>query len=186
MKPIIRNYAKEINDLHKEVFGAAKMTLEKAIKAGELLVKCKAGMPHGEWMSWMEDNLEFSQQQASRYMRAYDRRDSLKLLSESNFGGWERALIEHKPKPKQEVEEESEMDEDVPPFSEEQEVSGLEDARPEENIVDVEEDQGGEVVEDSVILKQLKKYWAMADSYDKELFIDWLKSRKEIKNGENN
>jgi hypothetical protein len=100
----------------------------------------------------------------------------------------EQSLIEHKPKPKPEIEEE-EVDEDIPTLtvgdeqeaiSEEQEVSGLEDARPEENIVDAEEDQGDEVVEDSVVLKQLKKYWSMADLYEKELFIDWLKSRKEI------
>jgi len=63
-----------------------------------------------QWMPWMEKNLKFSQQQASRYMRAFDRKDSLKLLSESNFGGWERALIEHKPKPKQEVEEDERID----------------------------------------------------------------------------
>jgi len=61
-------------------------------------------------MSWMGVNLKFSQAQASRYMRAFDRKDSLKLLSESNFGGWERALIEHKPKPKQEVEEDERID----------------------------------------------------------------------------
>jgi hypothetical protein len=54
-------------------------------------------------------------------------------------------------------------------------IDGLPMARPEENIVNGEENEQDEIIEDSVVLKQLKKYWAMADSYDKELFINWIK-----------
>lgn len=60
----------------------------------------------------------------------------------------------------------------------EQVINGLEMARPEENIVDGEKEEQDEIIEDSVVLKQLKKYWAMADSFDKELFIKWVKEEK--------
>jgi hypothetical protein len=72
---VVKNYIEEINGLHEEIFGAVKMTLDKAIRIGELLVKCKADQPHGEWMNWMEKNLKFSDQTARNYMKVYEIRE---------------------------------------------------------------------------------------------------------------
>lgn len=108
-KDTTKNYIKEINNLHKKIFGNVRTTLEKAIKIGQLLIECKQEIPHGEWLHWMNINLKFSQEQARRYMRAYGRRDNLKSVSETDLGGWEKLLIEHKPK--QEVIEEDDIDE---------------------------------------------------------------------------
>jgi hypothetical protein len=94
---LMKSKAEEINRLHKDW---QRTTLDKFIQIGKLLTQCKETIDHGEWMQWMKGNLSFSQQMASVYMRAYERRDDPKLLSDSNLMGLERALIEHKPKKK--------------------------------------------------------------------------------------
>jgi hypothetical protein len=52
-------------------------------------------LPHGEWMDWMEKNLEFSDRKAEQYMKAFDRKDELKIEATSILkSGWWK-LIEH-------------------------------------------------------------------------------------------
>ncbi len=61
-------------------------------------------------------------------------------------------------------------------------VEGLAMARPEENIVQEKFEETEP--EDTPIIKQLKKYWGMANIYEKELFMGYLK--KEGYCGNNN
>ena len=53
------------------------MTLQKAIRIGELLTGIKSGMKHGGWLPWVEKNLPFEHDTATRYMRIYERRDEI-------------------------------------------------------------------------------------------------------------
>ena len=101
---VVKNYIQEINHLHGEIFGAVRMTLDKAIRIGELLVKCKADIPHGEWMQWMKDNLEFSRFSAERYMKVYEHKAEVKMSSLLNLWEAEQALVEHKPEKRAEEE----------------------------------------------------------------------------------
>ena len=68
----------EIRRLHAQVLVAARTTLAKAIRIGELLTKQKASLKHGEWLAWVETNLPFTQASASNYMRCYQRQEELK------------------------------------------------------------------------------------------------------------
>ncbi len=54
------------------------MTLDKAIRIGELLQEQKAGLKHGEWLPWVKENLPFSERLARDYMRFYNKREELK------------------------------------------------------------------------------------------------------------
>ena len=58
-------------------------------------------------------------------------------------------------------------------------VEGLAMARPEENIVEGEFEDDTEP-EEPLTVRKLKQYWEIADKYEKEIFLDWLKARKEI------
>ena len=61
----------EINKLHKEIVKLANISVEKAIKIGELLYKQKLNLNHGEFGKWIKDNLIFGTRQAERYMMIY-------------------------------------------------------------------------------------------------------------------
>ncbi len=71
----------EINTLHSEIGGYLKMTLDKAIRIGELLQDQKGDLKHGAWLPWVEGNLPFSERLAQDYMRFYDRREEIKNAS---------------------------------------------------------------------------------------------------------
>lgn len=69
--------ALEIIALHGEIITAARSTLDKAIRIGELLTEQKAQLKHGQWLPWVKGNLPFSHNTASRYMSVYARRDEI-------------------------------------------------------------------------------------------------------------
>lgn len=69
---------KKINLLHKEF---VKMTVEKALEIGKLLVEQKSKLGHGNWEDWMKAYLDFSSATAKRYMRLYEVRDELKSVA---------------------------------------------------------------------------------------------------------
>ena len=49
---------------------AAKGALQCALQAGGALLLAKDGVPHGEWMSWLRQNVQgLSSDQATRYMK---------------------------------------------------------------------------------------------------------------------
>lgn len=83
--------ANRINEAHRNaisVAAKAMMTgIERAIEVGRLLVEEKARHEHGEWIPWIDRNLDFDRMQAARYMRAFDNRDELqKKLSNETHG----------------------------------------------------------------------------------------------------
>lgn len=53
------------------------MSLEKAIRIGELLTEQKEGLKHGQWLPWIAANLPFSRQTVDNYKRCYEKRAKL-------------------------------------------------------------------------------------------------------------
>jgi hypothetical protein len=84
--------AGQINRLHREICAAARTTIEKAIRIGELLTKQKDSLNHGEWLPWLAANVEFSDRTARRYVGIFDRQDELILDSVSDLTTAYRAL----------------------------------------------------------------------------------------------
>jgi Protein of unknown function (DUF3102)/DNA N-6-adenine-methyltransferase (Dam) len=95
----------EINSLHQEILGAARTSLESAIRVGELLVQQKATLKHGDWLPWLEANIQFSRYTAANYMRVYDRREELKCVTITHLTDVYRLLAGGEP--------ESESDKEV-------------------------------------------------------------------------
>jgi DNA-binding Xre family transcriptional regulator len=63
--------AQRINEEHRKVEVAMGNALKHARRAGKLLVEAKEGMPHGEWLGWLEANFEGSERVAQMYMRVH-------------------------------------------------------------------------------------------------------------------
>jgi hypothetical protein len=79
MAEIIKsNIVDEIRKLHGEVLDQLRLSLEKGIRIGQLLVKQKGSLEHGEWLPWTEANLPFDERTARRYMTVYHNRNVLK------------------------------------------------------------------------------------------------------------
>jgi len=75
---IVRNNIYEINQLHKEIRQGFYDAVNKGIRIGELLVQEKAKLKHGEWMDWIDKNLDFGIKQADKYMQIFK---DIKLLN---------------------------------------------------------------------------------------------------------
>jgi hypothetical protein len=90
--------AESVNEHHRECELAARSAIGHAKVAGELLIEAKGRVSHGEWLPWLEGNVECSQRTSQGYMkvaREWKRlesktqrvadlslRDGLRLLSE--------------------------------------------------------------------------------------------------------
>jgi hypothetical protein len=60
--------AKKINTEHYAGEDAAGQAMEHFIKCGEYLIEAKAQVKHGEWLQWVKDHLDFTDQTARNYM----------------------------------------------------------------------------------------------------------------------
>lgn len=60
---------RQINDAHAECERAAQSAVAHAVRCGELLLRCKAAVPHGEWLPWLAANCTFRERTAQTYMR---------------------------------------------------------------------------------------------------------------------
>jgi len=56
----------EIARLHSEILTAARTSLDKAIRIGQLLTEQKAQLKHGEWLPWVKENLPFDARSSAR------------------------------------------------------------------------------------------------------------------------
>jgi hypothetical protein len=65
----LNTLATHINEEHRRCEAAFRSGLEHALKAGELLLEAKDGVPHGSWEAWLADNFEGSLRTAQIYMR---------------------------------------------------------------------------------------------------------------------
>ena len=52
MNEIAQTTVDRLRELHREILGAVRMTLDKAIEAGGILEEVKAELPHGDFTQW--------------------------------------------------------------------------------------------------------------------------------------
>lgn len=64
----LADYAATINDEHRSFLGCAQLAIGHAKNAGEVLIKVKAALKHGEWLPWLTANVEVSERSARGYM----------------------------------------------------------------------------------------------------------------------
>src|SRR5262252_8950003 len=84
--------AREIAELHSEIMSAARTSLSKAIRIGELLCNVKAQLDHGEFLSWLEANTQLRGRTPQRYMSCFERRDELKSVNVTDLSDAYRLL----------------------------------------------------------------------------------------------
>jgi hypothetical protein len=98
MNEIEQDRIEEIRRLHNEIFNSLKMSLEKAIRVGQLLTEQKENLKHGEFTAWVTSNLSFTDRTARNYMKVYRERNKFKTETVSDLTGAYRLLIEREPK----------------------------------------------------------------------------------------
>ncbi|MFC1580088.1 DUF3102 domain-containing protein [Thermodesulfobacteriota bacterium] len=80
---------KEIITLHQEVeqtlLSCIRLSLPKALRIGELLIKQKDSLKHGEFIPWIKTNLPFTDRSARNYMRLFKERERLKTENVSDL-----------------------------------------------------------------------------------------------------
>ncbi|MDI7218835.1 DUF3102 domain-containing protein [Leptospira santarosai] len=74
---IVDNSADELNKLHQSILSAGKNMVRFAIEAGEILSLKKKELNHGEFIPWVENNLTFKIRTAQRYIKIFEKRDSI-------------------------------------------------------------------------------------------------------------
>jgi hypothetical protein len=101
VSPIIRR-KEEMLSLHNDIDAAIRITVDKAIKLGELCVEQKKDVGHGNWETWLVDNMPFSKATARNYMMVYRNRELAKTLTISVLTDLYSQLRAFKRKRKQE------------------------------------------------------------------------------------
>ena len=61
--------ADEINAEHAAAEESARDAVNRAYRAGKLLIQAKRRVDHGKWLSWIDENLDLSERTAQTYMR---------------------------------------------------------------------------------------------------------------------
>lgn len=101
-EPLAESAKAEINRLHGEICEAARTSIGKAIRIGELLTQTRLTLKHGEWLPWLKENVGFSRQTADNYRRIYEKREDIKLLNVGNLSEAYRALADSQNEPAKE------------------------------------------------------------------------------------
>jgi Protein of unknown function (DUF3102) len=84
--------SEEINRLHEENCIAARNTIERAIRIGELLTKQKDRLTHGDWYPWFDKNIKFSHTTDERYRKLYEQRNEIKSSNVQDLSGAYRLI----------------------------------------------------------------------------------------------
>jgi hypothetical protein len=92
--------ASEISRLHEENVDAYGMSLERAIRIGELLTEQKDALEHGKFLPWVRASLPFSERTAQNYMGVFARRYELKSATVADLTTAYRLTAPRKAKPK--------------------------------------------------------------------------------------
>ena len=72
---------KELNDLHQQIEGKLRSTVQDAIRAGELLTQAKDDLPHGAFLPWIGKNCIFGDKTAERYMKVFEHKGKIVTVS---------------------------------------------------------------------------------------------------------
>jgi len=75
----------EINDLHESILIDLGNAVKSAIMIGGKLAAEKEKVGHGNWLPWIESNLNFSISTATRYMKLWEHREIVNSSSMTNL-----------------------------------------------------------------------------------------------------
>ncbi len=64
----LETLAEMANEAAEQAEKSAKLTVTKAIDSGRYLIAAKEQVEHGQWLTWLGQNWNYNQGQASRYM----------------------------------------------------------------------------------------------------------------------
>jgi hypothetical protein len=75
--------AEAVRRIHDTLLNVGRTMLEQMVRAGEILTRVKAGLPHGEWMPWAAKNLpNIHHRTLDRYMLVYRWREDPLMQSD--------------------------------------------------------------------------------------------------------
>ncbi len=91
-----KSAVQDIIMLHEAIISAARQSINKAVRIGELLTQEKSKLDHGHWLPWLARHIPFTDRCARNYMRLYENRDELKLENVSDLTSAYHVLKKHK------------------------------------------------------------------------------------------
>jgi hypothetical protein len=68
VSPVVVTLAEQINEEIRLVESSLRTAVEHAWNAGRLLAEQKAQTPHGQWLAWLEENVNLSPRRAQEWM----------------------------------------------------------------------------------------------------------------------
>lgn len=96
MNQLQLNTAAEINRHHAAAALNAATAVSHAVEAGQLMLKAKAAIPHGEWLSWLTSYVTVTPRQAQRYIAlARGKQQRIRALADAN----KNDTVSHLPAP---------------------------------------------------------------------------------------
>jgi len=78
---IYKDSIDEINQLHKEIQQGFFDALARGKRIGKLLIQEKRKLKHGDWISWINKELDFGREQATKYIKVYVKHELLNVAS---------------------------------------------------------------------------------------------------------
>ncbi|MBN2546538.1 MAG: DUF3102 domain-containing protein [Spirochaetes bacterium] len=91
-KDFEKSVIEEMTSLHNDIKSMMEKTFQKALRLGELLVFTKKELPHGSFISWINQNLPFKQRTAQQYMLVFEKKAELEKMSITNLSSAYRWL----------------------------------------------------------------------------------------------
>jgi site-specific DNA-methyltransferase (adenine-specific) len=73
--------AAAINTAHRQAEEALRAGLAHALRVGELLLKAKAKVGHGQWLAWLQRHCEVSERLAQKYMQVARQQERLRQVA---------------------------------------------------------------------------------------------------------
>lgn len=99
----LKTLTAEINAESRAFVTGLRKTVEHGIRAGQKLAEAKALCAHGEWLTWLEENVEVSVRSAQEFMRLYKHRDAVRVKARDSahlsVSAALKELAEPKPEP---------------------------------------------------------------------------------------
>ena len=86
---LTKDRTQEIKKELAELNQSLKMSVQKAIRVGQLLTEQKEFIGHGNFISWIEDNIDIGQVTAHKYINLYKHQSKISL-SENLQGAYQQ------------------------------------------------------------------------------------------------
>ena len=82
MNTLMVSNIKELNELHQQIEGKLRSTVQDAIRAGEILTQAKDDLPHGGFLPWIKQNCVFSERTARNYLSLFRYRNKTATVAD--------------------------------------------------------------------------------------------------------